>query len=235
MSRYYICFVPECLAPETPRQIGVFAGNKLAFFCMSSALACMPPNNPAIGYGTAVTCFGAVSGSTSAALAIAVYNIARQNGCLSREVEIDDSFPSEFDKGMLLGFAGNSCCATTFSVADSFSGGTGIIGMFAGGIFFTSCLPLLKHIFGSATAEGLPLIDANGMLVVIGRPLTEQETQTEQQPPQQQTMQTEQQPTQQPEMQTEQQPPQQPEIQRIPNNSISSHQLETSQSISRRC
>jgi hypothetical protein len=183
MSRYYICFVPECLVPETRRQIGAFAGNTWAISCMSSAFACMP-NSPAIGYGTAVTCFGAVSGSTSAALAIAAYNIARQNGCLSREVEINDSFPSEFDKGMLLGFAGNSCCATTFSVADSFSGGTGIIGMFAGGIFFTSCLPLLKLIFGSATEQGLPLeeIDANGMLVVIGRPLPEQEIQTQQQP-----------------------------------------------------
>jgi hypothetical protein len=225
MSRYYICFVPECLVPENPYEIGVFAGNKWAISCMSSAFACMP-NSPAIGYGTAVTCFGAVSGSTSAALAIAAYNIARQNGCLSREVEIDDSFPSEFHKGMFLGFAGNSCCATTFSVADSLSGGTGIIGMFAGGIFFTSCLPLLKHIFGSATAQGLPLIDANGMLVVIGRPLPEQEIQT-QQPPQQ-TMQTEQQPPQQPEIQTQQQPPQQPDI---PNSSISSQQLETSPSV----
>jgi hypothetical protein len=224
MSCYYICFVPtssvrKCLAPESfvpenPYEIGTLTGDIWAFSCMSSALACMP-NNPAIGYGTAVTCFGAVSGSTSAALIIAAYNIARRNGCLSREVEID-SFPSEFHKGMLLGFAGNSCCATTFSVADSFSGGTGIIGMFAGGIFFTSCLPLLKHIFGSATAQGLPLeeIDANGSLVVIGRPLPEQEIQTEQQPPQQQTMQT-------------QQPPQQPEI---PNSSISSQQLKESSS-----
>ena len=208
MSSYYICFVPE-----NPYEIGTLTGDIWAFSCMSSALLACMPNNPAIGYGTTVTCFGAVSGFTSAALAIAAYNIARQNGCLSREVEID-SFPSEFHKGMFLGFAGNSCCATTFSIADSFSGGTGIIGMFAGGIFFTSCLPLLKHIFGSATAEGLPLeeIDANGMLVVIGRPLPEEAIQTQQQPPQQ------------PEIQTEQQPPQQPEI---PNRSISSQQLET--------
>jgi len=223
MSRYYICFVPE-----HPCELGVFAGNKWAIFCMSSAFACMP-NSPAIGYGTAVTCFGAVSGSTSAALAIAVYNIARQNGCLSREVEIDNSFPSEFDKGMLLGFAGNSCCATTFSVADSFSGGTGIIGMFAGGIFFTSCLPLLKHIFGSATVQRLPLeINVNGSLLVIGRPLSEQQEIQTEQPHQQPEIQTQQQPPQQPEIQTQQQPPQQPDI---PNSSISSQQLKESSSV----